>query len=100
MKSTTALTFGAFVVGGLSARIAWGGAAAVHLITTIIAYQHAGIAAAAATLFLPVLAEGYWFLRLGPLSLYGLTIIAWLAFAVVGAGGLLLSAYLADRRQH
>ena len=58
-------------------------AALLHLLAAIIALELSGFGGALLTFFLPVIAEVYWFFRLGPKSGFGIAVMVWLGLCVL-----------------
>lgn len=87
MKIKKLLKFG--VAAGAGATWAVAGcivqvtAGMLHLLATVIALDESGFGAALLTLFLPVVAEVYWFFRLGPQSGFGIMVMVWFGFLVL-----------------
>ena len=55
----------------------------LHLLTTILALDQSGVGGAVLTFFVPVIAEGYWFFRLGPQSVFGIIVMVWVGLLVL-----------------
>ncbi len=53
------------------------------MLTVVIALDESGFGAALLTLFLPVVAEVYWFFRLGPQSGFGIMVMVWLGLCIL-----------------
>lgn len=58
-------------------------AGVLHLLTTVVALDESGPGAALLSFFLPVIAEIYWFFRLGWETLFGVMVLAWLGLCVL-----------------
>ncbi len=58
-------------------------AGVLHLLTVVIALDQSGFGAALLTFFVPVVAEVYWFFRLGPQSGFGIMVMVWLGLCVL-----------------
>ena len=87
MKITRLLKFGVAAGAGVTWAVAGcvvqATAGVLHLLTAVVALDQSGPGAAVLSFFLPVIAEVYWFFRLGWQSLFGMIVLAWLGLCVL-----------------
>lgn len=100
MKIKKLLKFG--VAAGASATWVVAGcivqatAGMLHLLTVVIALDQSGRGAALLSFFLPVIAEIYWFFRLGWESVFGVIVLVWLGLCVLTLASVAVIALVAS----
>jgi len=89
---------GVAVSSGMMGCIAQATAGLLHLLTTVIAFSQSGFGGGVVTFFLPIISETYWFIRLGPLSGYGLIVLTWTALILFSAIGMAFASHFSAEK--
>ncbi len=100
MKIKKLLKFGVAAGAGMTWAVAgWvvqATAAVLHLFAAVIALEQSGSGAAVLTFFLPVIAEVYWFFRLGPKSEFGIAVMVWLGLCILALASMAVVGLVAS----